>query len=57
MFIAGFYYVERHHDLKPFSPTDKIPELKDAPKEGAFPLPSSFYLTHNYPLPKPNPFS
>ncbi|KAK3306654.1 mediator complex, subunit Med21 [Chaetomium strumarium] len=33
MFIAGFYYVERHHDLKPFSPTDKIPELKDAPKE------------------------
>ncbi|KAL2021969.1 hypothetical protein VTK56DRAFT_6388 [Thermocarpiscus australiensis] len=34
MFIAAFYYVERHHDLKPFGPGDKIPDLKaDQPKE------------------------
>ncbi|KAK4126311.1 CSE2-domain-containing protein [Parathielavia appendiculata] len=34
MFIAGLYYVERHHDLKQFTPADKIPDLKaDQPKE------------------------
>ncbi|KAJ4300442.1 RNA polymerase II mediator complex subunit [Collariella sp. IMI 366227] len=33
MFIAGFYYVERHHDLETFGPDDKIPDLKDQPKE------------------------
>ncbi|AEO66992.1 ba3eafb2-1621-4e53-b88c-173038233b34 [Thermothielavioides terrestris] len=34
MFIAGFYYVERHHDLEQFGPNDKIPDLKaDQPKE------------------------
>ncbi|KAL2134776.1 hypothetical protein VTI74DRAFT_10850 [Chaetomium olivicolor] len=34
MFIAGFYYVERHHDLETFGPNDKIPDLKaDQPKE------------------------
>jgi mediator of RNA polymerase II transcription subunit 21 len=33
MFIAGLYYVERHHDLEPFNVNDKIPELKDQPKE------------------------
>jgi mediator of RNA polymerase II transcription subunit 21 len=36
MFIAGLYYVERHHDLEQFNPNDKIPDLKaDQPKEGA----------------------
>jgi mediator of RNA polymerase II transcription subunit 21 len=35
MFIAGLYYVERHHDLEQFTPSDKIPDLKaDQPKEG-----------------------
>ena len=34
MFIAGLYYVERHHDLETFGPTDKIPDLKaDQPRE------------------------
>ncbi|KAK3900621.1 mediator complex, subunit Med21 [Staphylotrichum tortipilum] len=34
MFIAGLYYVERHHDLSPFGPGDKIPDLKaDQPRE------------------------
>ncbi|KAK4100853.1 CSE2-domain-containing protein [Parathielavia hyrcaniae] len=34
MFIAGLYYVERHHDLEQFTPADKIPDLKaDQPKE------------------------
>ena len=34
MFIAGLYYVERHHDLSPFNATDKIPDLKpDQPRE------------------------
>ncbi|KAL2153134.1 hypothetical protein VTH82DRAFT_4289 [Thermothelomyces myriococcoides] len=28
MFIAGLYYVERHHDLEQFGPNDKIPDLK-----------------------------
>jgi hypothetical protein len=49
MFIAGFYYVERHHDLEQFGPNDKIPDLKaDQPKEGACafpsPPPSSFLV-------------
>lgn len=36
MFIAGLYYVERHHDLEQFNPNDKIPDLKaEQPKEGA----------------------
>ncbi|KAK4130744.1 CSE2-domain-containing protein [Trichocladium antarcticum] len=34
MFVAAFYYIERHHDLKSFGPNDKIPDLKaDQPKE------------------------
>ncbi|GAB1318825.1 RNA polymerase II mediator complex subunit [Madurella fahalii] len=34
MFIAAFYYIERHHDLKTFGPGDKIPDLKaEQPKE------------------------
>jgi mediator of RNA polymerase II transcription subunit 21 len=34
MFIAGLYYVERHHDLSPFTAADKIPDLKaDQPRE------------------------
>lgn len=33
-FIATFYYIERHHDLETFGPNDKIPDLKDQPKEG-----------------------
>jgi mediator of RNA polymerase II transcription subunit 21 len=34
MFVAAFYYIERHHDLKSFGPHDKIPDLKaDQPKE------------------------
>jgi hypothetical protein len=56
MFIAGLYYVERHHDLEQFTPTDKIPDLKaDQPKEGPsppapaplFPCPSPFPTTAN----------
>lgn len=36
MFVAAFYYVERHHDLEQFGPGDKIPDLKaDQPKEGS----------------------
>lgn len=34
MFIAGLYYVERHHDLSPFTAADKIPDLKpEQPRE------------------------
>lgn len=34
-FIACFYYLERRHDLEPFGPNDKIPDLKpEQPKEG-----------------------
>ncbi|KAK1825717.1 putative mediator of rna polymerase [Podospora conica] len=33
-FIACFYYLERRHDLEPFGPNDKIPDLKpEQPKE------------------------
>ncbi|KAK3688114.1 mediator of RNA polymerase II transcription subunit 21 [Podospora appendiculata] len=33
-FIASFYYLERHHDLESFGPSDRIPDLKsDQPKE------------------------
>jgi len=33
-FIATYFYVERHHDLETFGPSDKIPDLKpDQPKE------------------------
>lgn len=41
MFIAGLYYVERHHDLEQFGSNDKIPDLKaDQPKEGTLFVPS-----------------
>jgi mediator of RNA polymerase II transcription subunit 21 len=46
MFIAGLYYVERHHDLEQFNPSDKIPDLKaDQPKEGALFPPSTTATT------------
>lgn len=45
MFIAGFYYVERHHDLEQFNPNDKIPDLKaDQPREGSPLLPPTTQL-------------
>lgn len=48
MFIAGLYYVERHHDLEQFNPSDKIPDLKaDQPKEGALFPPSTTITTIN----------
>jgi len=34
-FVACFYFLERHHDLEQFGPSDKIPDLKpEQPKEG-----------------------
>ena len=46
-FIASFYYIERHHDLETFGPNDKVPELKDQPKEGK--------LKASHPVPPTHP--
>jgi mediator of RNA polymerase II transcription subunit 21 len=45
-FIATFYFLERHHDLEQFGPSDKIPDLKpEQPKEGKTP-PQRCKFTH-----------
>ncbi|KAK1755759.1 putative mediator of rna polymerase [Echria macrotheca] len=42
-FIACFYFLERHHDLEPFGPSDKIPDLKPEQQKEVDSLPPEVF--------------
>ncbi|KAK5651562.1 hypothetical protein OQA88_11927 [Cercophora sp. LCS_1] len=42
-FVACFYYLERHHDLQPFGPNDKVPDLKPEQQKEVETLPPEVF--------------